>query len=139
MISERLISKPKILVVQACQGDETQHAREVCSPNKLLFLNINYFKLFYFRLVIFVTMVQVLVAYLFTVIYYLAYQPCLDLHPFDIPKKVHGSYKLCVRCWVKEPKGEKIWISKHSWHFFSISMLNKPNSLKSESHWSHFF
>lgn len=29
MITERLIGKPKILIVQACQGEETQKAREV--------------------------------------------------------------------------------------------------------------
>lgn len=29
MISDRLISKPKILIVQACQGDQTQRAKEV--------------------------------------------------------------------------------------------------------------
>lgn len=29
MISERLIGKPKVLIVQACQGDDTQKAKEV--------------------------------------------------------------------------------------------------------------
>lgn len=29
MLSDRLIGKPKILIVQACQGDETQRAKEV--------------------------------------------------------------------------------------------------------------
>lgn len=29
MISERLIGKPKVLIIQACQGDDTQKAKEV--------------------------------------------------------------------------------------------------------------
>lgn len=29
IVSERLIGKPKILIIQACQGEETQRAREV--------------------------------------------------------------------------------------------------------------
>lgn len=33
IISDRLIGKPKILIVQACQGEETQKAKEVILPS----------------------------------------------------------------------------------------------------------
>lgn len=36
MISDRLIGKPKILIIQACQGDETQKAKEVISNGNWL-------------------------------------------------------------------------------------------------------
>lgn len=41
MITERLIGKPKVLIVQACQGEETQKAREVypidCNVDMVIF------------------------------------------------------------------------------------------------------
>lgn len=99
MTSEKLISIPKILIVQACQGDVTQQAREVCIDYYIIsfqthFTCFNFLLHFLFcRLITCITMAQPRIVCRKILTLWRVFQPFQDLRPFGIQKMARGSFK----------------------------------------------